>query len=207
MIETGIVLPRLPLEFEPVEHVYTLNGIRLPSVTQLMKPMSMLIYDGIPAEAMAIAADRGTRAHAQVSNFVRYGLLETDEDTEPYLEAFERFEAEKHPAWIASEYRVYHKLMRYAGTIDLIGFVEPNDGSGVDVVDIKTTKNFHEVSIATQVSAYAEALITHGVKVRRRYGLQLFNDGLYRFELVANKYNLFMFCQGIYNEVMRGMAG
>jgi len=207
MIAEGSALPRLPIEFEPVEHVYTLSGIRLPSVTQLMKPYSMIIYEGIPAEVMQIAADRGTRAHAQVSNYVRFGLLETDEDTEPYLAAFEQFEAEKHPAWLASEYRVYHKFMRYAGTVDLIGFVKPDDGTGVDVVDIKTTKNFHENSIAIQVSGYAEALASHGVKVRARYGLQLFNDGNYRFEPVKNKYNTFLMCINLYNEALGDKAG
>jgi len=204
MIAASATLPQLPIEFEPVEHVYTLAGIQLPSVTQLMKPLSMLLYEGVPADAMAMAADRGTRAHAQVSNLVRYGVLETDGDTEPYLAAFEKFVAENHPSWVASEYRVYHKLMRYAGTVDLIGFVKPDTGAGVDVVDIKTTKSFHEVAIATQVSAYSEALITHGVKIRNRYGLQLFNDGTYRFELVKDQYNTFLMCIHLYNIAMGG---
>lgn len=207
MIAEGSPLPRLPLEFEPVEHVYTLAGIRLPSVTQLMEPFSSIVYKGVPLDAMQIAADRGTRAHEQVSNFVRYGVLETDEDTEPYVEAFKAFEAKYRPQWLASEYRVYHRLMRYAGTIDLIGMLDlddPDRGDGVDVVDIKTTKVFHKNSIAIQVSAYAEALASQGVKIRKRFGLQLMSDGTFRFEPVANQYGAFLMCVNLFNLAMEG---
>jgi hypothetical protein len=200
----ALALPRLPIEFEPKEHVYTLNGIRLPSVTQLMKPFSSIVYEGVPIEAMQIAADRGTRAHDQVSNFVRYGVLETDGDTDPYVEAFMAFEPKHPPAWLASEYRVYHKYMRFAGTVDLIGYVEPDDGTGVDVVDIKTTKAFHKNSIAIQVSAYSEAVMSHGVTVRRRYGLQLLPDGTFRFDPVANQYGAFLMCINLNNLAMEG---
>lgn len=74
---------RPELAFDEQQHLYTLGGLVLPSVTQIMSPMSSMLYAAVPQAALDAAADRGTRAHEQVSNYVRYGVLETDEDTAP----------------------------------------------------------------------------------------------------------------------------
>lgn len=188
-----------PIEFDEAQHLYTLGGMRLPSVTQVMEPMSLMLYRDVPEQMLDAAADRGTRAHEQVSNFIRYGILESDEDTQPYVDAFLLFNQDRRPTWIASELRTFHRLMGYAGTIDLIGYIEPDDGTGVDVIDLKCTSVFHPVMLATQIGAYAEALRSHGVKVRRRYGLQLLKTGKYRFEQVEDGYKNFLHCLALYN--------
>ena len=194
-----ITLPEPDIEFDEEKHLYTLRGVRLPSVTQIMAPMSLMLYDGVPMEALENAADRGTRAHESVSNIVLYGIEEADEDTEPYVHAFLDFQRDYKPSWVASEYRTYHKAMRYAGTIDLIGYVTPDDDMGVDVVDLKCTAQFHSVMLATQIGAYAEALKSHGVQIRNRYGLQLLKTGQYRFEKVEDGYKTFLHCLGVVN--------
>ena len=132
-----------------------------------------------------------------------YGIEEHDEDTEPYVNAFLAFQHSYRPEWIASEYRTYHKALRYAGTIDLIGYVEPDDGSGVDIVDLKCTAQFHGVMLATQIGAYAEALKSHGIPVRGRYGLQLLKTGGYRFEKVEDGFKTFLHCMGVVNAMER----
>lgn len=192
-------LPEIRIDFDPEKHLYTLGGYTLPSVTQIMRPMSLMLYNDVPQDVLFEAADRGTRAHEQVSNFVLYGVEETDEDTEPYVAAFRQFQADMNPTWIESEYRCYHKIMKYAGTIDLIGYVTPDDGTGVDVVDLKCTAVFHSVMLATQIAAYAEALKSHGIPVRNHYGLQLLNSGKYRFEMVPDGYKTFLHCLGLHN--------
>lgn len=192
-------LPDVKIDFDTDQHLYTLNGMRLPSVTQIMEPMSLMLYQGIPQDVLFGAADRGTRAHEQVSNYVLYGIEEVDEDTKPYLDAFHEFEAAYHPTWIASEYRTYHKALRYAGTIDLVGFIEPDDGTGVDVIDLKCTSVYHPVMLSTQLAGYCEALKSHGVKIRRRYGLQLCKNGKPRFEQVEDGYKTFLHCLAIHN--------
>lgn len=187
------------LDFDEERHLYTLGGLTLPSVTQVMEPMSLMLYRDVPEQMLDAAADRGTRAHEQISNFVRYGILESDEDTQPYVDAFIRFNQDRRPVWAASELRVFHALMGYAGTIDLIGYIEPDDGTGVDVIDLKCTSVFHPVMLSTQIGAYAEALRSHGIAVRRRYGLQLLKTGKYRFERVEDGYKNFLHCLAIYN--------
>lgn len=187
------------IDFDEERHLYTLGGLTLPSVTQVMEPMSLMLYRDVPEQMLDSAADRGTRAHEQISNFVRYGIMESDEDTQPYVDAFLRFNQDRRPVWAASELRVFHALMGYAGTIDLIGYIEPDDGTGVDVIDLKCTSVFHPVMLSTQIGAYAEALRSQGIAVRRRYGLQLLKTGKYRFEQVADGYKNFLHCLAIYN--------
>lgn len=194
-----IALPEPNIDFDEGKHLYTLRGVTLPSVTQIMRPMSLMLYADVPDNTLQEAADRGTRAHEQVSNYVLYGIEEADEDTEPYMNAFLAFQHAYRPVWVASEYRTYHKTMRYAGTIDLIGYVDPDDGSGVDIVDLKCTAQFHAIMLATQISAYAEALKSQGVPVRNRYGLQLLKTGGFRFEKVEDGYKTFLHCLGVVN--------
>lgn len=198
-----IELPDIDIDFDADKHIYSLRGIRLPSVTQIMTPMSLMLYDGIPAGTLEEAADRGTRAHEQVSNYVLYGIKEHDDDTEAYIAAYMKFHEAFNPTWIGSEYRVYHKQLRYAGTMDLVGYVEPDDGTGVDVVDLKCTSAYHPVMLATQLAGYSEALKSHGIKVRRRYGLQLQKSGKPRFEEVKDGYKLFLHCLAIYNAMAK----
>lgn len=195
----AIKLPEITIDFDEEKHIYTLNGYKLPSVTQVMTPMSLMLYSTVPDGTLQEAADRGTRAHEQVSNYVLYGVEEWDDDTEPYVRAFLDFQRDHNPSWLASEYRTYHKAMRYAGTIDLIGYVTPDDDTGVDVVDLKCTAKFHSVMLATQIAAYAEALKSHGTPVRNRYGLQLLKTGKYRFERVDDGYKTFLHSMGVYN--------
>lgn len=196
-----IELPDSKLDFSEESHIYSLRGLLLPSVTQIMKPMSLMLYNGIQSQKLMEAADRGTRAHSQVEAIVKYGVVEYDEDTEPYIDAFESFQAAYKPTWIGSEYRTFHQQLRYAGTVDLIGYIKPDDGNGVDVIDLKTTASFHPVMLGTQVSAYAEALKSQGIAVRDLYGLQVTRYGKFRFEKLDAKegFRLFLMCLGIYN--------
>lgn len=194
-----IAMPDSKLDFDEVKHIYSLRGIQLPSVTQIMKPMSLMLYSDIPKQTLTEAANRGTRAHEQISNAVLYGVIESDEDTKPYIDAFELFEDMYNPVWIASEYRTYHKQLRYAGTIDLLGYVTPDDGEGIDVIDLKTTAAWHPVMLATQTSAYADALRSHGIKVRKQYGLQLLRTGKMRFERLDDHFKTFLHSLALYN--------
>lgn len=192
-----IALPETDISFDEARHIYTVRGYRLPSVTQMMRPMSAMAYSEVSDGTLMTAADRGTRAHESISNIILYGIEEYDEDTEPYVRAFMDFMRDFRPTWIASEYRTYHKALNYAGTIDLIGYVTPDDGRGVDVCDIKTTSQLHRTMLGCQLGAYGEALKSHGIAVRNLYGLQLLRTGKYQFEKVENGFSTFLHSMAI----------
>ena len=201
----GLLPNEKGIEFDPELHAYTINGKRYPSVTQLMKPMSALVYGDVDPVALHEAADRGTRAHEQISNFVQYGLWESDEDTEPYVESFKRFLKLYRPVWVASEHMVVHHTMGYVGTADLIGYVDGDTtADGLDLVDLKCTAAWHPVLLAAQTSAYAEALRSAGVKIRATYGLQLLRDGNFRFERLKDGYKTFLHSMAVMLEMIQG---
>lgn len=198
-----IQLVSQPINFEPVDHVYTLNGRTLPSVTQVMRFMSNELYEGIPPDVLAQAADRGTRAHEQIANIVRYDYTETDEDTQCYVDAYYRFMEQYKPEWLMSEWRTYHTKLMYAGTIDLIGYIEPDSGDGIDLCDIKCTHAYHPIMLATQLGAYKEAAKSQGNRIRNLYGLQLLKDGTFRFERVQDGFRTFVHCLALHTEMQK----
>lgn len=199
-------LPNVNITFEEENHLYkTESGICLPSVTTLMRFMSRELYDGIPMQTLAQAAERGTRVHHQTELLDLYGYRETDEETEGYMLAYEKFKADHQPVFYGVEWRGCHKALGYAGTIDRVAWL-PIEGAPIEideviVIDLKTTRNFHAVMLEAQVAAYAEILKSWGVKVRANYGLQLLPDATYRLERLNHQrgYKTFLHCLAIHN--------
>ena len=52
------------LQFDDDKHIYKLNGIEIPSVTTIMKPLSNAEYNGISENTLRKAAEKGTAVHA-----------------------------------------------------------------------------------------------------------------------------------------------
>lgn len=193
------------ISFEENGHTYTHtpSGVILPSVTQIMRFMSREIYSDVPEDVLYNAADRGTRAHEQTANYDLYGLLESDEDTAPYLAAYMRFLGDYSPSWEAVEWRSYNRRHMFAGTVDRMGYLTPDDGTGLDMVDIKTTSNYHKPLLVTQLGGYTAIAEDNGIKIRRRYGLQLKNDGTYYLREIPNGTEQFYACLAIHNSLSR----
>jgi len=204
-IHDAAVFPDLPeLTFQEDAHIYTLGGVRrLPSVTHIMRFMSRELYDGIPYDTLDNAARRGALAHEQAANLDLYGYEESDEDTRPYIEAYKRFLSDYRPRWTAVEWRGYHRNLLYTGTIDRAGYIGEDDGRGVDIVDLKCTRAFHPVMLGTQIAAYAEIAKSHGIMVRKLYGLQLLQNEGYVFQEVPNNFITFLHCLGLNNEMAK----
>ncbi len=195
-----IVLPELPIVFDEATHSYiNIYGHSMPSVTYIMRFMSRELYGPIPEYTLNEAASRGTRVHKLTEDMDRYGWAENDDDTSGYLDAYLKFLRDFQPTWLGSEWRGYHRTLLYAGTLDRIGYATPDTDEGVDVVDIKTTRTFHQVMIGTQVDAYAEILMSYDIKVRNRYGLQLLSDGSYVFRKVPRHFKTFLHCLSLHN--------
>ena len=113
-------LPFFPeLKFEENRHLYMLDGQILPSVTTVMRPLDNALYQGIDEEIMKMAAHRGTAVHNAVENYVLYGIEDIEPKYAGYFEGFLKFWNEQNPEPLATESRLYHKILRYAGTADL----------------------------------------------------------------------------------------
>ena len=45
------------------KHIYYVKGEKVPSVSDLLKPIDLVALENIPPQYLAIASERGTRVH------------------------------------------------------------------------------------------------------------------------------------------------
>lgn len=156
------------IRFDEGTHTYYLGSEKLPSVTQIIRPL--YDFSAVPADVLRRAADYGTAVHLTVKLYLDCDLDEITLDPAliPPLEGFKRFQ-DDYPEFAmphAWETPGYHPKLLYAGTPDL----EYESA----VIDIKT----RPVSLLTdpiQLAAYDH----FGPGNRDRYVLELKQDGTY----------------------------
>lgn len=168
------VIPDFPeLLFDEFTHTYRLDELILPSVTTLMKPLSDDFYRAVTPEVLDRAAQRGTAIHNAIENYIEFGVQDIPPQYAGYFEAFVQWWERRKPEPLALERRVYHKILRYAGTADLICMI---DGR-LTLVDYKSSAQINEKLCAVQLEGYDRAFDSHGVKIEQRLILHLSNEG------------------------------
>lgn len=151
------------LEFFEDDHVYKLDGVKVPSVTQILS------FGQDLSRIPAWTAQRGTALHL-ATEYDDAGDL--DEDSvdplvRPHLIAYRKWKEAVKYNFIETEYRVWGEVegMRYCGTIDRVGVC------GRDllrVLDLKSGAPRREHG--AQVCAYARAY-------EQRHGRPVFDQG------------------------------
>ncbi|HZO11964.1 MAG TPA: hypothetical protein VFB62_01860, partial [Polyangiaceae bacterium] len=163
------------LQFDAVEHRYTVAGERWPSVTEVLDPL--LELDGIPRAVLKAAAAFGTHVHMACDLFDK-GVLDEpalDPHLAPYLAAWKIFLRDTGAVVDASEVRVAHEKLRYAGTLDKAMHWKKRGRVRSVQLDIKSGEVPR--TVGPQTAAYAQA---HPFKFDERYVLQLRGDASYR---------------------------
>ena len=61
------------IEFDEEKHIYTVDGVRMPSVTEILAPITAKTDGEISKEVLRMAADRGTIVHKACEE-IDYGL-------------------------------------------------------------------------------------------------------------------------------------
>lgn len=177
------------LIFDEAEHAYRFNGVRVPGVTSILRPLSN--FDGIPAQVLEAKRDLGQRVHyaCQLSDEDDLEESSVEPDVEPYLEAWRRFLRETGALVLHNEQRVYEPSLRYAGTLDnVIGF------QGAKWLVDKKTSIATPIAAGPQTAAYLRAL--NDPTVTRRAAVRLRADGTYRFDSLAgaDDWSAFLSC-------------
>ncbi len=169
------------LTFDEESHVYEMAGKRLPSVTQLLKPL--IDYSMIAADVLERARQLGQAVHRTTELYDNNDLDEDSlsEELRPYLDAWKRFRVDTGFVPITIEHRMSHPTLGYAGTSDRTGEVKGR----VAVVDIKKMLTLGP-AIGPQLAAYQEAHRKEGLDVLDRYALGLRADGTYRLQLYTD---------------------
>ena len=112
------------------KHEYTLDGVTVPSVTELAKKFSGL--DTTWLEAHPEFAERGTEMHNQLADWFVNGTVPNDEKAIAITARFKRDPKQQ------NEVLVYNKTLGYAGTADMI----VADGKKIlGIIDFKSSDN------------------------------------------------------------------
>ena len=179
-----IIIPDLSeLAFADATHTYLLNGVEIPSVSAVMKPLSQHEYGGVDERTLEAAANKGTAVHNAIENWLKFGIADLDPEYQGYLDGFLEWWEQHKPVVVGSEIRTYHKLLRYAGTVDLLAMI---DGE-LNLIDYKTTYRLIDKNCRVQLEAYSQALSSHGITVAKKRILHLAKDGKWKDPMFETK--------------------
>lgn len=175
LVFDGLSIPEL--SFDEATHIYRVNGIEIQSVSTLMTPLRQIVYGDIDPAVLAFAAGRGTEVHDAFETYIAYGIEEIRPEYQGYMDAFKEWLDEFKPEPLGTEVRIYHKIMRYGGTADLICKI-----NGVTtLIDYKTSSTIHAMLCGVQLEAYDRAFDSHGVKIADRAIFHPRKDGTYEY--------------------------
>jgi hypothetical protein len=172
-------LPKSKYQVEFIEesHTYIYEGVIIPSVSEVMNPMSEKKYANISRARLDNAAQRGTRVHKAVEDYEKTGVHTTDKEIQPYLMAY-RIAKKLH------KFEVFDNEKRltngkYAGTLDMIAKL---DGKLI-IIDLKATSVINHELLEVQLAAYYELCRFNKINIQETYVLHL-KPGTYKFQKI-----------------------
>ena len=159
------------LEFDHDTHSYLVDGVLVPSITQILSVRFGGKYDFVRGDVLERAAERGTAIHKAIEDFVKDGK----DDASVELRGYKFLASRYHFAALESEVPVILSQDKpiAAGRLDLIiKFV-----SSVAVADIKTTSTLDKEYLAYQLNLYRIAYQqTYHKEINELYGIHLRGD-------------------------------
>lgn len=178
------------LEFD--NHRYTLNGSEVPATTRILE-LARKPFDGIPAEVLQHAQDRGKAVHKAVELLMKKDLdnRQLQREIRMRLSRWEQFMEE----WkvepvelpiknymqgffggVLCEVPMVHPVYCFGVTADVgIAMV---DGT-LSVIEVKATSSHNDATglqMASQLNTVNYFFEKHGYKVEERYGVRLVPD-------------------------------
>lgn len=153
------------LTFDELTHTYFIGDERIPSVSEIMRPLTKPVMDSVPPWRLDKARDRGLRVHQAISDYILFDII--DEEYRKWIETFRLFLHENELQVVYSEFMLTDG--EYAGTIDLLLKDAKNR---LILVDMKATYAIPK-SINTQLGAYSLLLSYNGYEVYKSACLHL----------------------------------
>jgi len=182
------------LVFDAESHVYTLDGVTIPSVTQVLKSAGLIDFGFVPESILDKAKEFGNAVHkaTELEDKEELDYFTLDVPLQNPLDAWNKFKKDFKFTPTIIEEIMYSEKYRFAGTPDRIGTI----GKDYVLVDIKT--GVLAKTIALQTSGYE---ILSPVKIKRRIGVQLNMDGSYKIKEYKDKTDqrVFLSCLNIFN--------
>lgn len=190
------IAPPPGLTFDEESHTYRYQGVVVPGVTSVLKPL--MNFDFVDPDVLQAAAQFGRAVHkaTELDDLNQLDEDSLDDALAPYLAAWRQFSRDYRVIWSAVEQVVYHPQLRYAGTLDRHGLVldKPTAmGRHVPaIVDIKSGTQLYP-SVGPQLAAYHRALNESSVTTKR-LAVQLKPDATYVAKWHDDPMDFSVFC-------------
>ena len=177
------------LAFDATAHAYTVDGRRVPSVTQVLELAGLVDKRWFTD----FARDRGTYVHQLLELHDTGDLDEASIDPQlaPYLDAWTAACRDLGARWSHVEHRMADATLGVAGTLDRFGVLAGKP----TIADIKTGAAEDYIGIQLAGYAYLAELTGLAPSARRvrRVGVFLKSDGSYRLVEYADRTDLDVF--------------
>lgn len=172
--------------FDPILHRYTLDGVPLPSTTELIKWMNR--YAGVPEEVLEHKRELGDAVHLATALHDQNVLDPTsiDDVVSPFLRAWIGFRHDTGFTPTFVETPIYSPKYLYVTTPDRAGHF--GDKNRLCVLEIKTTATILP-SCGPQTAAQKQALVESAVLTgfADRFTVRLCPDETPPYRLVRHK--------------------
>jgi hypothetical protein len=167
------------ITFDPANHEYRIDGIRVPSVTQCLKACGFIDERGDE-----YAMKRGEYVHEATALDDNGRLDESSLDPVilPYVQAWRRFRKDSGFKPIKIEWIVGHPVYRYAGKLDRVGDMHDFQW----VLDMKTGGEADWHPLQTALYAVASEIMGGKIGELKRGAVYLRDNGSYSFAEHSN---------------------
>jgi hypothetical protein len=171
------------LEFDSINHIYRLDGVIIPSYSQISKDLGLIDYSHVKQSTLEWKANVGKAVHTAIflHNTDELDMDSLDETVKSYFDSWLMFKDSYQPKILTqySEKPICSFKYRYGVTPDIIAEIEDL----LTVVEIKTVSSMSPV-IDLQTEAQKIALEeTYKIKIKQRWGLQLIPNAMPKLEL------------------------
>jgi len=157
------------LDFEEETHIYYVDGVKVESVTQILKRLFPKKYADIPPEVLKNASERGTQIHKAIEAFCN-GFDDGSNEVKDFDFLRKRYGFTPIECELPIILDFGEKT--YAGRIDLLLKMD-----GIALADIKTTSELDKNYLGYQLNLYKIGIEQcYGYKINSLYGIHL-RDG------------------------------
>lgn len=165
------------IEFDAEQHEYFVNGKRVPCVSDIISVFGNDLEEGDDLElVIEAAAERGTTCHKVLEMLLRGLAPEYPDEYEPYVDAIRLFLSEHRVQPIFIEQPIYSAKHNYAGTPDLLCFLDDR----LTLLDYKFVSQIAKTKVKAQLNAYCRAFEEQEIYPELMYAIQFLKDGTYR---------------------------
>lgn len=166
--------------FDDEKHEYSIDGEKMPSVTDICEPISFKKLDAVSKTIVQKAALRGTAVHELIGNYIFTGEFSDEpipSELYNYTVAFDNWWFTYKPKALYSELVVGSKELGYCGTCDFVCVI---DGK-LTLIDFKTTSALDKKYLSVQLYGYKKALAERGINIEVCAALHLKKDGEWNY--------------------------